>query len=261
MAITQAHIVENINQTFPTAETIATRRPVYRLLKLGTIGIQEADRLMSELTKLRAADQIPDILLIGSHHPVLSLGARKLTPKDLLKPLEFFQKKDISLFQSNRGGGLTFHWQGQLVVYPILKLRTAEQQLSQFMFKLEEVGLRTLQGLGIQAERKREKTAQIGLWYKHKKIASMGIYVSNWVTSYGFALNLGGDFEPANFIRPCGLDAKLTTVQNEVGMIPDQEKVIKSVMRNFEDVFNREEIQTSPYDKNDLNQIERAHLN
>ena len=145
----------------------------------------------------------------------------------------------MTLFKSNRGGGLTFHWPGQLVVYPIMKLRKDEQHLSKYMYKLEEVGLRTLADFGIRAERKRDETAQIGLWYNQNKIASMGISVSKWVTSYGFALNLYGDIGLSKFIRPCGLDVKLTTVENITGKIPDRNLITQRTVFHYKQIFDR----------------------
>ena len=194
---------------------------------------------MNHFVKLRIEDKIPDLLLMLSFYPVLTLGARKLDKKDLQKPVAFFKQRGIEILKFNRGGGLTFHWPGQLVVYPILKLRKEEQHLSKFMYQLEEVGLRTLKDLGINAERKRNKTAQIGLWHNEQKIASMGIAIFHWVTSYGFALNISGDFRMANYIRPCGLEAKLNTIENILGFVPDREKVISSLLSHFQIVFNR----------------------
>ena len=82
-------------------------------------------------------------------------------------------------------------------------------------------------------------TAQIGLWHNNNKIASMGISVSRWITSYGFALNLGGDYELSKYIRPCGLDVKLTTVAEITGNEPDKNFTIDSVVKNFQQVFHR----------------------
>ena len=209
------------------------------ILNLGNINLSETELLMKHFVKLRTEDKIPDLLLILSHYPVLSIGARKLDQNDLLKPLAYFEQNGIELYKSNRGGGLTYHWQNQLVVYPILKLRKEEQHISKYMYNLEEVGLRSLYDLGIKAERKRDNTAQIGLWHKDNKIASMGISVSKWVTSYGFAVNLGGDFNFSNYIRPCGLDVKLTTVAEVNGFNPDRNQVVKRVVKHFENVFNR----------------------
>jgi len=230
--------VKGDNDDFSQKEKSAKKHPL-SITDLGTISISETDILMKHFVKLRTEDKIPDLLLLLSHQPVLSLGARKLNSNDLLKPLDFFEKKGLSIFKSIRGGGLTYHWPGQLIVYPIMKLRKEEQHLSKYMYKLEEVGLRTLADFGIQGERKRDETAQIGLWHNQNKIASMGISVSKWVTSYGFALNLCGDIELSKSIRPCGLDVKLTTIENVTGNAPEREFVSQRVLYHFKQIFNR----------------------
>ncbi len=212
----------------------------FRALNLGTVALTEADDLMKKLAQFRARDEISDVLLLLSHEPVLSFGARKLNPSDLLQPIGFFEGQSIPLVQTLRGGGLTYHWEGQLNVYPILKLRKNEQNLSNYMFRLEEVAIRTLADLGVAAHRKRETVAQIGLWVGNRKVASMGTYVSNWITSYGFALNLGGNYDPANYIKPCGLDVKLCTVEDIIGIAPERNFVMERVIKHFSEIFQRE---------------------
>ncbi|MDZ7336566.1 MAG: lipoyl(octanoyl) transferase LipB, partial [candidate division KSB1 bacterium] len=202
-------------------EGIAAFRPAMTISEIGIISLEAAERLMQRLAQQRLADQIPDTILLLSHPPSLAVGARELNPADLLLPLSYFEGQGIYLHQHVRGGGLTYHWPGQLVCYPILKLQPHEQNIGKYMYKLEEVGLRTLKDLGIVAERKRDKAAQIGLWLGNNKIASMGIHVSRWITSWGFALNLYGDKSPADFIRPCGLEGvKLITAEEILGFAP-----------------------------------------
>ncbi len=223
------------------------------IIRLGKMGLPETDRLMKKLMSLREDDRIPDLLLILAHHPVLSIGARKLNENDLLKPWSYFENLGIQIYQAHRGGGLSYHWDGQLVAYPVLKLRKAEQHISEYMYRLEEVGLRTLNELGVIAQRKRDETAQIGLWHGEDKIASMGIYVSRWVTSFGFALNLAGDKSPARYIRPCGLDVQLTTVSEVTGKEADREFATQKVIQHFTDVFQRfDDNSFSKYDLMDL---------
>jgi hypothetical protein len=122
--------------------------------------IPEVDEYMRNLRQQRLSDLIEDRLLMLAHPPCLAVGARRLNPADLLKPKDEFEKADIPLYQSSRGGGLTFHWPGQLVVYPVLKLAKSEQSLPKFMHRLEEVGLRTLSELGIAAYRRRHEAPE-----------------------------------------------------------------------------------------------------
>lgn len=209
-------------------------------IDLGTVTIAEIDEFMSSLVFLKQDDRVPDSILFHSYQPTLAVGARSLNPEDLLRPLSYFEKQGIELYQSVRGGGLTYHWSEQLLCYPVFKLAPQEQNIREYMYKLEEVGLRTLKHLGIDAERRREDTAQIGLWIGNNKIASMGIHVSRWVTSYGFALNLSGDTTPSEYIRPCGLSGvKLITAREILGNEPDRNEVIRSILKNISTIFNR----------------------
>ncbi len=134
------------------------------LIKAGNQEFPFIDQTLLKLVNARIKDQIPDVLLLFSYFSCLAVGAKQLDSNDLLKPLEFFEKQGIKLYQSVRGGGLTYHWPGQFVCYPVFKLTKPEQNIPRYMYMLEETGLRTLKNLGINANRKREKTAQIGLW-------------------------------------------------------------------------------------------------
>lgn len=207
---------------------------------LGLITLPEVDRLLSDWVRQRQADEISDRLLFLRYPPCLAVGARRLNPADLRQPLSDFERQGIPLFQTTRGGGLTYHWPGQLLVYPILKLHPGEQNIPRHMFRLEEVGLRTLNDFGVVATRQREHTAQIGLWHDGRKVASMGIFIARWVTSYGFALNLSGDLTPSRGIRPCGLEnVELTSIEEITRRAPDRLEVMQSVRRHFQEIFER----------------------
>jgi len=207
---------------------------------LGIVSLPQVDTTMTRLIQMRVEDEILDTILLLSHPSSLAVGARELNHTDLLLPLSYFEKQGIHLHKNNRGGGLTYHWDGQLVCYPVLKLQHHEQNIGNYMYSLEEVGLRTLKDLGIVAERKRDKTAQIGLWLGNSKIASMGIHISKWITSWGFALNLYGDKSPADFIRPCGLEGvHLITVEKVIGIKPSKKWVMDRLVHHFGEVFNR----------------------
>ncbi|MBN2410390.1 lipoyl(octanoyl) transferase LipB [candidate division KSB1 bacterium] len=198
------------------------------------------DQILLKLVDARIKDQIQDVLLLFSYHACLAVGAKQLDKNDLLKPLEFFTEQGINLYQSVRGGGLTYHWPGQLVCYPVIKLTESERNIPRYMYKLEETGLRTLKDLGIKANRKREKTAQIGLWVGNEKIASIGIRITKWVTSYGIALNVSGDVGTSEFIRPCGLEnVKLTTAAELTGKMYPFKEVISIYLQHFQQVFCR----------------------
>jgi lipoate-protein ligase B len=108
------------------------------------------------------------------------------------------------------------------------------------MTRLEEIGIVTLKKLGIHAERRRDAAAYIGLWVDGKKIASMGIRVSRWVTSFGFAMNLDGDYAASQYVRPCGIEGlRLTTIEDILGQAPSRVQVMDLIRESFQSVFQR----------------------
>ncbi len=227
----------------------------YISFELGTVDLPAVDKILAALVEKRATAEIPDSLIFLSYKPCLAVGARQLDENDFLKPQEYFSQQGIPLYKSVRGGGLTFHWPGQLVCYPVLKLQTHEQNIPNYMFRLEEIALKSLASCGVEAHRKRDDTAQIGLWIGGNKIASMGIRISRWVTSYGFALNLAGDASPAHYIRPCGLDADLITLAGETGRQPNRDEMKKTIQHYFEQEFNRTLISDVDDIKNEIQDI------
>ncbi|WP_041286022.1 lipoyl(octanoyl) transferase LipB [Desulfomonile tiedjei] len=199
---------------------------------------------MAELRDLRLADGIPDVLLFLSHPKTISVGLKDKAsshPKDLLVPMERLDKEGIAFVRSVRGGGITYHWTGQLVCYPVMKLGSRERDIPAYMNRLERVGMETLQHFGLSVRRRRDSAAHVGLWLGNKKIVSMGVRVSRWVTSFGFAINLEGDFSPASYVRPCGLEGvQLTTLEESLGFAPSRETVMNQISEKFASIFQRE---------------------
>lgn len=210
---------------------------------LGVIEVAEAERLMSAWQALRIARQGPDLLLFLTHPKTVALGLRDrsaCTPKDLLVSPEQLEEEGITLARSIRGGGITYHWPGQVVCYPVIALHPRERDLPKYMSKLEHIGIETLHCFGLEAKRRRETAAHVGLWLDGKKIVSMGVRVSGWVTSFGFALNLEGDLRPSSYVRPCGLEGvKLTTLEEALGKAPPRPWIIEALTASFERVFGR----------------------
>jgi lipoate-protein ligase B len=127
-----------------------------------------------------------------------------------------------------------------VVCYPVLALRPWERNIPAYMRNLEEVGIKTLRSFGIEANRLRDSSAHIGLWCRGRKVVSMGIRVTGWVTSFGFAVNLEGDHGPCTYIRPCGLKGvRLTTFEEVLGKAPPRAWVLEALKGHFEMVFGR----------------------
>lgn len=211
--------------------------------ELGVTGIPEAERFMSAAGELRARGEVPDLLLFLAHPKTVAVGLRDRRsehPKDLLVSTDRLDQEGIALTRSVRGGGITYHWPGQVVCYPIVELSGTDRDLPGYMRKLEQVGLDTLEHFGLAASRKRESAAHVGLWLDGKKIVSMGVRVSNWITSFGFAINLEGDHTPSRYVRPCGLEGvQLTTVQEALGHAPPRKRIVDVMSESFCTVFGR----------------------
>ncbi|MFZ5868315.1 MAG: lipoyl(octanoyl) transferase LipB [Thermodesulfobacteriota bacterium] len=210
---------------------------------LGLISVSNAERLMEAVTKRRVREELPDIVLFLAHPKTVAVGLRGGPPErhpDLLVSPRRLEEEGISLARSIRGGGITYHWSGQVVCYPLFALGPRERNISQYMRNLEEVAIRCLDRFGIRAERKRTSAAHIGLWAQDRKVVSMGVRVSSWITSFGFALNLEGDLEPSRYVRPCGLEqVRLTTVEEILGRAPSRKWVVEVLQREFGSVFGR----------------------
>jgi lipoate-protein ligase B len=208
---------------------------------LGVIDVPTAEMLMMRAVALRLKKYIPNLLLFLSHPPTVALGLRDRgveTPVDLLVSRAQLDREGILFTRSVRGGGITYHWPGQIVCYPVLALEPGERDAPEYMGKLEEIGLMTLQEFGIRAERRRDAASYVGLWIGDKKLVSMGVRITHWITSFGFALNLEGDHSRSSYIRPCGIDGVcLTTMEEVLGQALPRFQVINSLKKNFATVF------------------------
>ena len=198
------------------------------LLDLGRRGYPEVWQLQRRLVEERAAGATGDTLILVEHDHVITLG-RKTSPEN-------FRPQDVPVFQVERGGDATYHGPGQLVGYPIVKMDVPD--VRRFVRLLEEVLILTAKRFSVQAER---KDGHPGVWVGERKLASIGVAVTNWVTYHGFALNVNTDLGYFHLIRPCGLDPETMTsmkaiLQHEV----DMELVKAEVKRNFASVFDAE---------------------
>ena len=175
------------------------------LLDFGRMEYSRALSLQRELASRRAEGEIPDSLVLVEHDHVITLG-RKTTPAN-------FKPQDIPVFQVERGGDATYHGPGQLVGYPIVLL--SDHDVRRHVRNLEETVIRAIRAFGIEGER---VEGHPGIWVSGKKLASIGVAVTDWVTYHGFALNVNTQLEYFELIRPCGLDpATMTSMQKIIG--------------------------------------------
>jgi len=210
---------------------------------LGIVDVPAAEAAMTHARGLRLKGVTPDLLLFLAHPPTVALGLRDSSashPKDLLVSPSKLAEEGIALTRSVRGGGITYHWPGQIVCYPVLKLRASELDIPGYMKNLEQVAVETLGRFGVDATRRRGQAAYIGLWHNGSKIVSMGVRVSSGVTSFGFAINVQGDHAASKYVRPCGLEGvELITMEEILGTAPPREAVMEAVVEIFGTVFCR----------------------
>jgi lipoyl(octanoyl) transferase len=205
-----------------------------RVAQLGRLDYAEGLRLQRELVAQRKAEAIPDTLLLLEHPHVYTLG-RNAKRKHLLVSDAQLRALGAQLFETDRGGDITYHGPGQLVGYPIFDLARHRRDIAWFMRSLEEVFLGVARDFGVAAER---LAGAPGVWVGNDKLVAMGVHVSRWVTSHGFALNVSTDLRYFDWIVPCGLRGKGVTslekiLRHEVAM----ETAIQRVIEHFSRVF------------------------
>src|SRR3954469_2938124 len=194
------------------------------VLDLGLVPYREAWDLQRSLAGAVSQGAIPDTVVFLEHPPVVTLG-RRTDEQELHVP----DGAAVEIVETNRGGKSTYHAPGQLVCYPIVDLRRHGQDVKQYVRALEDALIRTIGALGIEGERL-EGDNMTGVWLLSppRKIASIGVHVSKWVTTHGYALNV--DLDPAPFtewITACGLDgAAFTTIARELGRPVSVEEVV-----------------------------------
>jgi lipoyl(octanoyl) transferase len=217
------------------------------LVNLGRLDYAAALELQQQVCALRQQEQIGDVLLLVEHPPVLTLG-RNSDREHLVAGEETLARRGISLFDTNRGGDVTYHGPGQLVGYPILNLRSFTPQLGIVVYLrwLEEVLIRACADFGVLTQR---VPGRSGVWtmpggeIAEKKIAALGVHVARGVTTHGFALNVTTDLEDFSLIVPCGIhDRGVTSLEAEVDLehAPSMEQVANAVSRHFGRVFGRQ---------------------
>jgi lipoyl(octanoyl) transferase len=216
------------------------------LLHLGRVDYATAFELQRSLVDLRKQGSIADTLLLLEHNPVITLG-RNTNKQNLIAPPVLLAQKGVQLYETDRGGDVTFHGPGQLVGYPIFDLRGFSPRMGavEYVRNLEEVLIRTCGDLGIPSQRIAGLT---GVWTQQPdpgKIAAIGVHISRGVTSHGFALNVATDLDYFKLIVPCGIaDKPVTSIDQEIETkyrpIPSMEEVMNLVSTNFGRVFRQQ---------------------
>jgi lipoyl(octanoyl) transferase len=203
----------------------------------GVVGYEEGLRLQHERVIARKGGDIADTLLLLEHPPVYTLG-RNTNRENILFSPDRLRRLGAQVFETDRGGDVTFHGPGQLVGYPILDLTRHRRDLGWYMHSLEEVFIGVAGEFGIKSGR---VNSARGVWVGNDKLVAMGVHVSRWVTSHGFAFNINTDLHFFDWIVPCGLHGKgVTSLQKLLGRPISMGVAIEYVIRHFGAVFGIE---------------------
>lgn len=240
---------------------------------LGIIGYQEALELQKRLVAARKADAIEDVLLLCEHPPVITQG-RNGKREHLLVSEHVLRQKGVEFFETSRGGDITYHGPGQIVGYPILNLAAIRRDVVWYVRMLEETMIRATAEFGITARREPGKTgvwvardqkwrAASGEWREEgshqsprdtfaaaEKLGAIGVHISRWVTSHGFAYNVSTDLRFFDLIVPCGIAGrKATSLEKLLGRTVEKSEVAPRIAKHLAELFGLELKETS---KNEL---------
>jgi lipoyl(octanoyl) transferase len=228
-----------------------------QIVDLGLIGYADAYALQKRLVAARKADAVGDVLLLCEHTPVITQG-RNGKREHLLVSENVLRQRNVEFYETSRGGDVTYHGPGQLVGYPILQLGAIRKDVVWYVRMLEEVMIRTTREFGICAEREAGKT---GIWVPGEKkefirssprgeqpaeiaaekLGAIGVHISRWVTSHGFAYNVSTDLRNFDLIVPCGIAGRqATSLEKLLGRAVNGEEVAPKMVRHFGDVFGLE---------------------
>ena len=212
-------------------------RPI-EVHRLGVVPYGDALELQKNLVELRKANEIPDQLLLLEHPPVITLGVKTRNNRThVLATTETLEDEGVEVFESGRGGDVTYHGPGQLVGYPIMDLRPDRCDVHRYVRDLEEMLIRVAAGFGVAAERSPGLT---GVWVGNEKLAAIGVRIARWVTSHGFALNVSTNLAHFNLIVPCGItDKGVTSLERLTNRRVDMDEVSDAAQEAFAAVFDR----------------------
>jgi len=200
--------------------------------RLGILEYGEALGLQNRLAEARARQEITDTLLLLQHPSVITLG--KSAKADHVLDPEAADERNIRIIATDRGGDVTYHGPGQLVVYPILNLNDHRLNVGGYIWNLEEVVIHVLSRCGIDAGREKKLR---GVWVGQEKICFLGVHLANGISKHGLALNVNNDLTPFGLINPCGTGRPVTSMTRVLGRLQDMEKVASLTLRAFAEVF------------------------
>jgi lipoyl(octanoyl) transferase len=208
---------------------------------LGRVRYADGLRLQEELVAARQAGRVPDTLLLLEHDPVFTLG-RNARRENVLFPAEELRARGFDVFETGRGGDVTYHGPGQVVGYPILDLSPDRRDVHRYVRDLEQVMIGACADYGIEARRIAGLT---GCWVGDAKIGAIGVRIARWVTSHGFAFNVASDLQAFSLIVPCGIrDRGVASLQALLGRAVALDEVMDRLTARFAAVFEQETVES-----------------
>ncbi len=225
------------------------------VVRCGTLPYEEASVAQRWLVEARQEAAVPDVLLLLEHPPVYTRG-RRSSAEELPMAPEWYEAQGIEIHDTDRGGRVTYHGPGQLVVYPIVSLKAYDDDVHEYVRRLERVAIESLAAHGVEAGTIEGLT---GVWTEGeppgsaagadeaRKIGSIGVHVSRGVTTHGLAINVNNDLQPFEWIVPCGIEGcQVTSLSRELGAEQDLDAFAGTVAARYGEVFERTPVATTP---------------
>jgi len=211
-------------------------------LPIGRADYASVYLLQRQLHDLRAEGKIRDTVITVEHDPVFTIG-RSGSVENILVPPEILEQEGITVYEVERGGDITYHGPGQLVVYPIIDLRNQGHDLRRYIRNLEQGVIDLLAGFGIKGTR---RSGFPGVWVGARKIASVGVYVKHWVTRHGLALNVAVNREHFGMINPCGLPIEVTSLDELTGETYPLDDIAQQLLSKMGSLFDWQFVEEDP---------------
>lgn len=225
------------------------------VVRCGLVPYEEALVAQRWLRDARQEDELPDVLLLLEHPPVYTRG-RRSTAEELPMQREWYELQGIEVHDTDRGGHVTYHGPGQLVVYPIVSLKPYDDDVHEYVRRLERVAIEALADHSVTAQTIDGLT---GVWTEGeppgpeagtdtaRKIGSIGLHISHGVTTHGLAINVNNDLQPFEWVVPCGIEnCRVTSLARELGREHDLGAFADAVVAHYAEVFEREPAATAP---------------
>jgi lipoyl(octanoyl) transferase len=221
----------------------------------GLVPYEEACVAQRRLVEERLEGEVPDVLLLLEHPPVYTRG-RRSTAEELPMGAQWYEAQGIEVHDTDRGGRVTYHGPGQLVAYPVVSLEPYDDDVHEYVRRLERVAISALAEHGVEAETIAGLT---GVWTagerpgsaagadEARKIGSIGVHVSRGVTTHGIAINVNNDLQPFEWIVPCGIEGcRVTSLCRELGGEQHLDAFASTVTARFAEAFDRTPVATEP---------------